>query len=212
MILFDFDGTLANSLEAAFQAYNRIAPEYGTVKMEDEDRKLLSGGNPKDLLKKYGISPQKLGTLMLRIRKELRHCIAELKPVPGMETVMQALYQEGHSLGIVTSNARENVLLFLKNNQLEEYFQLVYTGKSLFGKDKVFKRLFKQKGLSPKEVLYVGDETRDIEACKKTGIPIIAVSWGINNRKTLSALEPEGLADSPEEIPGLIRKINKNRE
>ncbi|NLA15462.1 MAG: HAD-IA family hydrolase [Bacteroidales bacterium] len=207
MILFDFDGTIANSIMLALEVYNQIAPEYDCIQIDEKGHKVLASSRPQELLKKYGVSPRKLTSLILRIRKEMRHSISELKPIKGMKETLHHLYKEGYAMGIVTSNARKNVQLFLKNNGLEDYFQFIYSGKSMFGKDKVFKRLFRQKGLSAEEVIYVGDETRDIEACKKTGIPIIAVTWGMNNREILLTLEPEGLAERPDEIPGLVQQI-----
>lgn len=207
MILFDFDGTLANSLEHIYEIYNRIAPEYGCVQIDEEGRKIVAGGKPQDLMKEYGISPQKLAVLVLRVRREMRKDITRLQPIPGIEEALSRLSKKGYPMGIVTSNDRENVLLFLKNNRLERFFDFVYTGKSLFGKDKVFARLFRQRGLSPAGVVYIGDETRDVEACKKIGIPMIAVTWGMNNKTILASMKPEGIADSPDELPDLISRL-----
>ncbi|HHV40437.1 MAG TPA: HAD hydrolase-like protein [Bacteroidales bacterium] len=67
--------------------------------------------------------------------------------------------------------------------------------------------MFRQRGLSPADVVYIGDETRDVEACKKTGIPMIAVTWGMNNKTILASMKPEGIADSPDDLPGLISRI-----
>lgn len=207
MILFDFDGTLANSLEHIYEIYNRIAPEYGCVQIDEEGRKIVAGGKPQDLMKEYGISPQKLAVLVLRVRREMRKDITRLQPIPGIEEALSCLSKKGYPMGIVTSNDRENVLLFLKNNRLERFFDFVYTGKSLFGKDKVFARLFRQRGLSPAGVVYIGDETRDVEACKKIGIPMIAVTWGMNNKTILASMKPEGIADSPDDLPDLISRL-----
>jgi len=207
MILFDFDGTLANSLEHIYEIYNRIAPEYGCVQIDEEGRKIVAGGKPQELMKEYGISPQKLAVLVLRVRREMRKDITRLQPIPGIEEALSRLSKKGYPMGIVTSNDRENVLLFLKNNRLERFFDFVYTGKSLFGKDKVFARLFRQRGLSPAGVVYIGDETRDVEACKKIGIPMIAVTWGMNNKTILASMKPEGIADSPDELPDLISRL-----
>ena len=204
MILFDFDGTLANSLERIYEIYNRIAPEYGCVQIDEDGKKIVAGGKPQELMKEYDISPQKLAMLVLHVRREMRKDITRLQPIPGIEDVLSHLSQKGYPMGIVTSNDRENVLLFLKSNRLEGFFEFIYTGKSLFGKDKVFKRLFRQRGLSPADVVYIGDETRDVEACKKIGIPMIAVTWGMNNKTILASMKPEGIADSPDELPDLI--------
>ena len=56
-------------------------------------------------------------------------------------------------------------------------------------------------------IVYVGDETRDIEACRAAGIPVIAVSWGLNTRALLFSLSPDQIVDSPEELPGSVRRV-----
>ncbi|MFY9364865.1 MAG: HAD-IA family hydrolase, partial [Bacteroidales bacterium] len=178
---------------------------------DEEGRRVLAAGKPQDVMKQYHISPQKLALLVLRIRKEMRNSIGKLQPVDGMEKALSVLQKQGYPMGIVTSNDRDNVLLFLKNNNLDTYFQCIYTGRSLFGKDKIFKRLFRQHGMSAKDAIYIGDETRDVEACKKTGIPVIAVTWGMNNKTVLAALQPEGLADSPDALPELVSAVGNMR-
>ena len=65
--------------------------------------------------------------------------------------------------------------------------------------------------MSAKDAIYIGDETRDVEACKKTGIPVIAVTWGMNNKTVLAALQPEGLADSPDALPELVSAVGNMR-
>ena len=58
MLLFDFDGTLAQSLELVYTIYNRIAPEYNLLQMDEEGRRVLAAGKPQDVMKQYHISPQ----------------------------------------------------------------------------------------------------------------------------------------------------------
>jgi len=61
--------------------------------------------------------------------------------------------------------------------------------------------------ISRGSVIYVGDEIRDIEASKKSGIPVIAVSWGLNRRELLSSLFPDQIADDPKELFGCVQRI-----
>ncbi len=211
IILFDFDGTIADTIESALAIYNRVAKEYDSVQIDEEGRKLMAAGRPQDLLKIYNMSPQKLGLIMLRIRKELRSLIPDLSPVTGIVDAMREIKASGFRLGILTSNSRSNVNLFLKNNGIDQLFDFVYSGKSVFGKDKVFLRLFRQENIARDQVIYLGDETRDIEACHKVGIPIISVTWGMNNKEILSTLHPNQLAGSPKEIIGCINQIISQR-
>jgi phosphoglycolate phosphatase len=68
--------------------------------------------------------------------------------------------------------------------------------------------MFRKKNISPAQAIYIGDETRDIEACKKVGIPIISITWGMNNKEILSTLNPDQMAHSPLEIIRCIEQLN----
>ena len=207
-ILFDFDGTLADTIDLAVNIYNRIAPEYDREPLKEEDKKIIAAGRPQDLLKQFGMSPQKLGVIMLRIKKEIHELMPELQPFDGIPQAVRDIKKRGYRLAIITSNSRSNVNLFLKHNGMDQNFEFVYSGKSIFGKDKVFKRMFRKKNISPAQAIYIGDETRDIEACKKVGIPIISVTWGMNNKEILSTLNPDQMAHSPQEIIRCIEQLN----
>ena len=206
-ILFDFDGTLADTFDLSFALYDRIAGEYGCEPLKQGDRQIIAAGRPQDLLRKYNMSAHKLGLITLRIRKEIHNHVPHMKPFEGMKEALTAIKDKGYRLGIITSNARPNVLLFLENNGMDSLFDFVYSGRSLFGKDKVFKRMFAKKNIHPASAIYVGDETRDIEACRKVGIPIVSVTWGMNNREILSSLHPDQMAHTPQEIIRCIENI-----
>ena len=63
-ILFDFDGTLADTLDLAFTLYNRIAGEYGCEPLKPEDKQIIAGGRPQDLLREYNMPMKKLGLIV----------------------------------------------------------------------------------------------------------------------------------------------------
>jgi phosphoglycolate phosphatase len=54
------------------------------------------------------------------------------------------------------------------------------------------------------EMLYVGDEIRDIKASKKAGIAIAAVTWGFNSAESLKAEAPEHVVSEPPELLDLV--------
>jgi len=101
----------------------------------------------------------------------------------------------------------ENVRKFLAVNNMASLFDFVYSGRSLLGKEKVIRKVIAREQLDPGRIVYVGDETRDIEACRAAGIPVIAVSWGLNRRELLASLLPDHIADRPEELPDRVRQI-----
>lgn len=199
-IIFDFDGTLVDSVDIAMSIYNRIAPRYNCKPVQNEAREILSSKNPQRFFKEYGITPFKLFLLVYTIRRELGKQIRLIEPVKGMEQTLRALHQYGYRLGILTSNSKKNVEEFLTHNHLRDLFSFVYSGRKLLGKDKAIAKLLEREGIDAKDVVYVGDETRDVLAMKKVLIPIVAVSWGLTSREKHSTLKPESLIDSPVEL------------
>ena len=75
----------------------------------------------------------------------------------------------------MTSNSKENVKVFLKKNNLD-LFGKNYLESNVFGKHRLIKKFIKINNLKKDNLIYVDDETRDIEACKKIGLKIVAVT------------------------------------
>lgn len=209
--ILDFDGTIADTLELALGVYNRISHEYGLMPVNHEDRELFRTKKPQELLKAFGISKLKMLTLTLRIRKEMTIHLPEMTPFPGIETALKEIRNNGCRLGILTSNSVENVRKFLVRNNMTSLFDFVYSGRSFMGKEKVIRKVMIREQLSAGRVVYVGDETRDIEASRAAGIPVIAVSWGLSRRELLDSLRPDQIADRPDELPDLVNHIFTSR-
>lgn len=206
-IIFDFDGTIADTLDLSFDIYNGIAQEYGCRPARKEDRELLKTRRPQEILKSYGITKLKLFTLLLRIRKELAEHITDINPAKDVVPALRDIKNAGFSMGILTSNSVRNVSMFLDVNNLSDTFDFIYSGKSYFGKAKIIRRLLDHEKISPEKVIYVGDETRDVEASRKTGIRVIAVAWGLSPVEALAETHPDQIAEKPEDLLACIRRI-----
>jgi HAD superfamily hydrolase (TIGR01509 family) len=200
VIIFDFDGTIADSFEIVLQITNRLAPEFGYPPAQPNDVALLRNLSSREIVKQSKVSPFKIPFLVRRLRSELHREIPHLQPIPGIKTALLGLKQQGYRLGIVTSNSRENVGDFLTAQQLDDLFDFVSSGLTLFGKGRIIQRILKQHGFAPQDVIYVGDETRDIEAARKIGIKVISVAWGYNTSQALAAENPDVLIYQPEEL------------
>lgn len=144
--------------------------------------------------------------MVYKLRKELKGRIDDVEIFEGMKPVLDEL-KENHHIGIITSNDREGIHKFLKNNNLTE-FDFVYCKSSLFGKHKILEKIVKKKNLKKENVYYIGDEVRDIEAAKTAGVKIISVSWGYNSKKLLNKYEPDFIIDKPEDITRIIKNEN----
>lgn len=204
-VIFDFDGTIADSSKAIIEVLDELGTEYSLPKIASSDFKKFRKTTFKELLRTSGISKIRLFFLLKRARKLLGDKIPNVSTYKGMHSVIESLHNQNYLLGIVTSNSVENVQKFLKNNHLE-FFNFIHSEPGLFGKDKVINQCLKTLKLTTDEVIYVGDETRDIEAANKSGIQIISTCWGYNDKSLLKPLNPDYLISAPKEILKILTK------
>ena len=80
----------------------------------------------------------------------------------------------------------------------------MHSTTTIWSKHHSLAKLIKSRGFLRENVLYIGDETRDISAARKCGIRSVAVSWGYNSRKALSADSPDYLVETPEKFLELL--------
>lgn len=200
VIIFDFDGTIADTVDALVTIANRLAVEFGYVQITSDELALLKNFTSREIIKYSGISLFKIPFLLKKVKGELKHKIHELKPIEGIDTALIELHNQGYRLGIITSNSQDNVTAFLENNQLEQLFDFIYSGVTIFGKTTIINNVLRQKQIKTEAVVYVGDETRDIEASQKANIKVIAVTWGFNSPEALAKQNPDFLIHKPSEL------------
>jgi phosphoglycolate phosphatase len=202
-LIFDFDGTIADTLSAIIRLVNEHASEFNIKPLGDKDVEELRGMSNIDIIKRYKIPLVKVPYMVLHAQKELNQRIDEMTLFPGMKDLILGLKGLGLRLGILTSNSRENVQKFLRAQALD-VFDFIHAEQNFFGKNWALLHLLKKHGLKRDAVLYIGDEVRDIEACQKVGVPVVAVSWGFHRRHLLAAKKPTFLVDAAADIMAIV--------
>ncbi|MGF1516062.1 MAG: HAD hydrolase-like protein [Elainellaceae cyanobacterium] len=209
MIIFDFDGTIADSLEALIAASNRLAREFNYTEISYSQVRQLQTLSSRQIIQQSKIPLFKVPFLMKRLRTEMGHEIKTIKPIYGIEKALAQLKSLGYPLGIVTSNSTENVAAFLSHYHLTGIFDFTHSAATLFGKHRILKRLMRERRLDPASTIYVGDETRDIESAKRLPISVIAVSWGYNSKEILQKHNPDSLIQNPSELALAVRRLGQ---
>lgn len=202
-IVFDFDGTIADTMSEMVKIYNENHQKFKVKPVSEEELASLRAQGPREIMKALDISIFKLPGIVFKLKKELKKRIAQVSPFNNIELLLKRLKEQGYRLNILSSNSQENIRAFLEHNRLN-YFDCIYSASNLFGKDRALLKMIKMLRIAKEELIYIGDEVRDIEATKKTGLPMIAVSWGYNTGKTLERYHPEYLVNTIEDIVEIL--------
>ena len=194
-IIFDLDGTLANTLPLCIRAFRQSVEPLAGKPVSDEE-----------IIATFG--PSEEGTIMTLVPDHYEQGIANYlqfyadlhdmcpEAFPGIRDLLVRLQESSVRIGMVTGKGRHSTAISLEQFGLTAFFEIIETGspsgpRKAEGIEKV---LVKWSDLDREEVLYVGDAPSDITASRKAGVPVVGAAWA-------ETAEPEALqALGPDEL------------
>ena len=203
LIIFDFDGTLADTVKWFSESINLAAERYNFRKLSPQEMEDLRGKETKEILSYLGISWWKIPFIAAYMRKLMAEKIGTISLFDQALPLLNFLNEKNYKLAIVSSNSLHNVSQVLGPKTLA-LIDHVECGASVFGKESKYKKLLARTKFAPHEVLSLGDETRDIEAARKARIHSGAVTWGYANAQVLRNARADYTFESIAEIHELL--------
>jgi phosphoglycolate phosphatase len=198
LVIFDFDGTLADSAAWMMGVLNDIAATHGFRQVTDAEIEILRGRGTREIMSALGVKPWKLPAIARDMRKRSAEAAASIPLFPGVAEMLRRLADAGVITAVVSSNGEDVVRKVLgpAANVVGHYS----CGASLFGKAAKFSALVRKLRVDPHAVLCVGDESRDVEGAREAGLAAAAVTWGYAREEALTAAAPDFIYRSVAEL------------
>ncbi len=198
LVIFDFDGTLADSAGWFRSILPDLARRFRFRCPDEDELEVLRHKPPRDVMRILKIPHWKLVLIAVHVRK--RAAKAEAFPLfGGVPDVLRAIAARGIKIALVSSNAEGNVRRAL-GPELSALVTTWSCGAGLFGKAKHFRDVLRATKVAPERALSIGDEIRDIEAARDIGLKAAAVAWGFGMKPALEAAEPDVMFGSVNEL------------
>ena len=198
LVIFDLDGTLVDSLSWFLSVVNGVARQYGFRQIEEREIEPLRRQGPREILRRLEVPLWKLPAIARHMRMLKREQLDELSLFPGVPMMLRGLCDTGLTLALVSSDSEDNARRQL--GDIVPLFAHFACGASLFGKATKFKSIMRGAGVTAAQAIAIGDEVRDIEAARATGIACGAVTWGYSAAEVLVAMKPDLTFDSVNDI------------
>ncbi len=205
-VIFDFDGTIADTLPLAIDCAEQTL---GNLYLNDKKIERYRNMTVLQLVKELKVPVHKIPKYAVLARGYIKKHRDEIKFFKGMKETIKSLQDRGYQLYIVSSNSVENINYLLNKMDLGSNFKSVVGGVGVFGKTIALKSVVRKFKIDKSQVVYVGDEVRDIKAAKKIRVPVISVTWGFNGKDILYNNNPDEMAVSPQELSDKIDKLIK---
>ena len=196
LIVFDLDGTLADSRITARESYKRVFALMGYGKISDELADSFNGPDADEICRVMGVGPDKrplYDRLLAQADAELVRTIGKL--FPGVPEMLQALMPHA-CLAILTNGATDYCEANMETFSLSPYISL-YSGY-VSGVTKAQRMKQWARELGARRIICVGDRGTDIRYAREAGAFAVGVTYGMGSREELSGAD--ALCDTPQEV------------
>jgi phosphoglycolate phosphatase len=199
LVIFDFDGTLADSAAWFRGVINGVAERYGFRTVSDEDIAALRRQDSRAIIRHLGIPAWKMPFIAHHMRRLAARDAEAIRLFDGAAELLATLKARGIVVAVVSSNAEANMRRIMGPGTaaLVDHFE---GGASHFGKAAKFRRVLRRARVAPHEAIAIGDEVRDIEAASAAGIAAGAVTWGYADPDLLRERRPALVFERMDEI------------
>jgi phosphoglycolate phosphatase len=203
LIIFDLDGTLADSFPVFLRVMEEVTREFRLRAVPAEELPALRQLGAREVIQRIGLPWWKLPRVGKFVHRRMAEHLAEIPLFSGIEPTLRHLHANGVKLALVTSNSEPNACAIL-GEPLAALFSVFECGASLFGKRSRFDRVIRRVGVDRPATLTVGDELRDAEAARASGLDFAAVTWGYTAGSTLERENPAFVFREPGELRRLV--------
>ena len=210
-VIFDMDGTLADSVEYFYHVSLEVL-EIAGIPLPSRDRvyELMRTGQDNPLIKLFPPDhPDPEATLKrivdTRMDMWMDHYHHNTEAIPGSLDLLKSLHAQGLRLGIATSSGR--TLPFLDRWGVRHLFS------SIIGREDVTNRkphpepilkCLERLALQPHEAVYIGDSPIDVQASRAAGSHTVGVLTGTSTREIMTDHAPDYILDSVAELPNIL--------
>ena len=207
-ILFDLDGTLTDSGEGIINCATLALRHFGLPIPSYADMRTFVGPPLRDSFIRFGVPADQADEAIRVYRSRyIPTGMFENTPYPGIRELLEALRAEGYTLYVATPKPEEMSVTILEKFDLAKYFHRI-CGASIDSsrstKDAVIAYLL-ESSRAKEDMVMVGDTKYDILGAKAHGIPAIGVGWGYGKVEEMEEAGAVGIAETMDELIGLIR-------
>jgi phosphoglycolate phosphatase len=204
LAIFDFDGTLADSLPWFRASFQDMIARFDLAPVRDDEVEGLRGMSAREIMARLNVSTWQLPAIVNDMRKRKLAAASEISLFSGIPAMLADLQRLGIKTAIVSSDSEPSVRQVLgPATRLITHFDC---GAAMFGKHWKFRRVARRLGTRPAETICIGDEIRDIEAAKAAGMDSGAVTWGYALPDALQGAGPTHLFNSIDEMMQRLTK------
>lgn len=166
LIVFDFDGTIADSMKTGADLINSYADKFGYKKIDFASFEEIDA---KKLIRLSGVKFRQIPKFLKFFRSQMNKLIDTVLPDESILELIKLLNHNNINMGIVSTNSYENIDFFMRKFFPDVKLQFIKSDVAIFGKTRALKKIKRRLRNRYNDFVYIGDELRDERAAANAG-------------------------------------------
>ena len=203
LAIFDFDGTLGDTMAWFLNASDSMAERFGFLPIDRSNLDSLRHKSAREMMRIHKVPMLKLPMLAKHVQKMMHADAGAIRMFDGAPEMLRAVHGAGVKIAVVSSNSEANIRVVL-GPELSGLIDAFDCGASVFGKARKFRKVMKTLGVKAADTISIGDETRDVDAGRKARLATAVVAWGYTQPEALAAKGPDHVLREMKDIVALL--------
>lgn len=206
LLIFDWDGTIADSLHHIVRAVRFAIDKLGFPERNDGAIRNIIGLGLEQALERLfpGIDAVQCRSMVGHYREFYRSTASgEVSLFPDVEATIKLLHGNGHDLAVATGKSRRGLDRALENSGMLEYFHYSRCADETFSKPhpRMLEDIMQIFATEPDRVLMIGDSEHDLQMAANAGVASAAVTYGAQDSEYLLKFKPVTCFSNLRELP-----------
>jgi phosphoglycolate phosphatase len=200
IILFDFDGVIADSFNIAFEVQKIVHPG-----LTLDGYRNFFDGNVNDWSRDFLTSEEEVKKINQKFTDIYIPRMKNIKIIEGIrETIIEL--EKSYKLVIISSSITSPIDNWLKKNNIANHFDLIMGNDIHTSKVEKIKMIFEKYKAGPENCVFITDTIGDMKEASHMGIKSIGVAWGFQDKEKLIKEKPFAIAEKPEDLVLVIKE------
>jgi phosphoglycolate phosphatase len=209
LVIFDWDGTLMDSVDRIVSSMQSAAQTVGLVSPLDHDVKQIIGLSLTTALETLftSITAEQIEAMLVQYKYE--YLEGDNTPTPLFENainLLTQLKQHNKLLAVATGKGREGLNRVLNVSETSAFFNTTRCAGEMPSKPDptMLNSILEELKIAPHEAIMIGDTSHDLKMAQNAGVDSIGVTFGVHDRDVLSRYKPKVIVDSLAELHQLL--------
>ncbi|MBL0711265.1 MAG: HAD-IA family hydrolase [Colwellia sp.] len=209
LVIFDWDGTLMDSVERIVSSMQSAAKTVGLTVPSTDDVKQIIGLNLTTALETLflTITPEQVEAMLGQYKYQ--YLEGDKTPTPlfdNVENLLTQLKQNNKLLAVATGKGREGLNRVLGVSNTADFFHTTRCAGEMPSKPnpEMITSILTELAIAPDEAIMIGDTSHDLKMAQNAGVDSIGVTFGVHNKQVLEQYSPKAVVDSLVELQKLL--------